>query len=47
MNSTFKPGTVVNKPGTKEKVSFRSLSASGGIVNAHNAVLAALRTKVN
>jgi subtilisin family serine protease len=43
MSSSFKPITAVNKPGTKQKVSFRSLSVSGGIVNAHNAVLAALR----
>jgi subtilisin family serine protease len=43
MSSSFKPTTVVNKPGTKQKVSFRSLSVSGGIVNAHNAVSVALR----
>jgi len=42
MSSSFKPTIAVNKPGTKQQVSFRSLSISGGIVNAHNAVLAAL-----
>jgi subtilisin family serine protease len=42
MSSSFKPTIAVNKPGTKQKVSFRSLSVSGGIVNAHNAVLTAL-----
>ena len=41
MRSSFKPTTTVNKPGTHEKVSFRSLSVSGGIVNARNAVRAA------
>jgi subtilisin family serine protease len=41
-SSSFKPTIAVNKPGTKQKVSFRTLSVSGGIVNAHNAVLAAL-----
>jgi subtilisin family serine protease len=42
MSSSLKPTIAVNKPGTKQKVSFRSLSVSGGIVNAQNAVLAAL-----
>ena len=42
MRSSFKPTITVNKPGTQQKVTFRSLSISGGIVNAYNAVLAAL-----
>ena len=42
MTSSFKPTIAVNKPGTKQKVAFRSLSVSGGIVNARNAVLAAV-----
>jgi len=41
MSSAFRPTIEVNKPGTKQRVGFRSLSVSGGIVNAHNAVLAA------
>ena len=47
MSSSFKPTTAVNKPGTKQKVSFRSLSVSGGIVNAHDAVLAALHPQAS
>ncbi len=43
MASSFRPTTIVNKPGTNQKVPFRSLSVSGGIVNAYNAVSAALR----
>jgi subtilisin family serine protease len=31
-------GTMVNKPGTKEKVDFTTLSKSGGIVNAYKAL---------
>jgi subtilisin family serine protease len=42
MRSSFKPAVVVNRPGTQQKVPFRSLSVGGGIVNAYNAVLEAL-----
>lgn len=42
LKSSFKPETIVNKPGTKIEVPFRSLSASGGIVNAYNAVKLAI-----
>ena len=38
MQSVFKPDIEVNRPGSKIKVGFRSLSVSGGIVNAYNAV---------
>jgi subtilisin family serine protease len=43
IKSSFKPDVIVNRPGTKQKVPFRSLSVSGGIVNAYNAVSAASR----
>ena len=42
MRSSFKPEIMDNKPGTQEKVAFRSLSVSGGVVNAYSAVSAAL-----
>jgi subtilisin family serine protease len=38
LKSTFKPNQMVNKPQTKTPVRFDSLSVSGGIVNAYNAV---------
>jgi cell wall-associated protease len=38
---------MVNKPGTKNQVPFSTLSASGGIVNAYNAVQLALQVTGN
>ena len=38
LKSSFKPNQMVNKPQTTLQVPFNSLSASGGIVNACNAV---------
>lgn len=43
MKSVFRPEQMVNKPKTKIQVSFNSLSASGGIVNAYNAVKLVLK----
>ncbi len=46
LKSSFMPNQIVNKPQTTVQVSFYSLSASGGIVNAYNAVkMAILVTK--
>jgi len=42
LQSTFNPNQLVNKPGTKIQVSFSSLSVSGGILNAYNAVKLAI-----
>lgn len=42
LRSTFNPNQLVNKPGTKTQVSFSSLSVSGGILNAYNAVKLAI-----
>lgn len=43
MRSSFKPDVVVNRPGgSKVQVAFSSLSVSGGIVNAYNAVKMAI-----
>ena len=42
MRSSFKPDVQVNKPGTERSVPFRSLSVSGGIVNAYAAVAMAI-----
>jgi subtilisin family serine protease len=44
LKSTFKPNQMVNKPGTKIQVPFYSLSASGGILNAYNAIQMAIQT---
>ena len=41
LKSVFKPDQLVNKPHTKTQVPFSSLSVTGGIVNAYNAVLLA------
>ena len=38
LRSTYKPHRMVNKPQTKIQVAFNSLSVSGGIVNAYNAI---------
>ena len=43
LKSTFKPKQMVNKPGTKVQVPFNSLSVSGGILNAYNAVQMAIQ----
>jgi subtilisin family serine protease len=42
MRSSFKPGIMVDRPGGKVQVAFSSLSVSGGIVNAYNAVKMAI-----
>ncbi len=47
LKSTFKPSQIVNKPGTKIPVPFNSLSASGGILNAYNAVQMAIQITRN
>jgi len=38
LKTVFKPNQMVNKPKTQTLVPFNSLSASGGIINAYNAV---------
>jgi cell wall-associated protease len=38
LQSSFKPDIMVNRPGSTVKVAFSSLSVSGGIVNAYNAI---------
>jgi cell wall-associated protease len=38
LKTVFKPNQTVNKPKTKTPVPFNSLSVSGGIINAYNAV---------
>jgi cell wall-associated protease len=42
LRSAFKPNIMVNRPGSKLNVPFSSLSTSGGIVNAYNAVKMAM-----
>jgi len=42
LQSSFKPDIMVNRPGSKVQVRFSSLSVSGGIVNAYNAVKMAI-----
>ncbi|MBV8251558.1 MAG: S8 family peptidase [Chitinophaga sp.] len=42
MRSVFKPANMVNRPGTKESVTFDQLCVSGGIINACNAVKMAI-----
>ncbi len=42
LKSTFKPEIMVNRPNTKTKVLFNSLAASGGILNAYEAVKEAI-----
>ena len=41
LKSAYKPEILVNRPGSNEKVLFSTLSISGGIVNAYNAVMMA------
>ena len=44
LRSSFKPDVMVNRPGgSTVKVPFSSLSVSGGIVNAYNAVVMAIK----
>jgi subtilisin family serine protease len=45
LKSTYKPNQMVNKPQTKIQVPFNSLSVSGGIVNACNAIELAIEKK--
>ena len=47
LKPSFKPNQIVNKPQTTVQVSFNSLSVSGGIVNACNAVKMAITMKKN
>jgi subtilisin family serine protease len=42
LKSVYIPDQMVNKPGTKTTVPFRTLSVTGGIVNAYRAVQLAL-----
>jgi subtilisin family serine protease len=42
LKSSFKPNITVNRPDSKIPVPFNSLSVSGGIVNAYNAVKMAM-----
>jgi cell wall-associated protease len=44
LQSSFKPDIMVNRPGSTVKVPFSSLSVSGAIVNAYNAVAMAIKT---
>jgi len=48
LKSSYKPRQMVNQPQTKLQVPFESLSVSGGIVNAYNAVKMAIEwTKIH
>jgi cell wall-associated protease len=42
LKSVYKPDIMVNRPGSKVMVPFASLSVSGGILNAYNAVRMAI-----
>ena len=42
LRSSFRPDIMVNRPGATVKVPFSSLSVSGGIVNAYNAIATAI-----
>lgn len=42
LESTFRPNQIVNKPQTKTQVQFSTLSVTGGIVNAYNAIKLAI-----
>jgi cell wall-associated protease len=41
--SSFRPDILVNRPGSTIKVPFSSLSVSGGIINAYNAIAMAIK----
>lgn len=43
LKSAYKPEMLVNRPGSNKKVLFSTLSTSGGIVNAYNALMMAER----
>ncbi len=43
LKSVYIPRNPVNRPGSSEKVAFNSLSVSGGIVNAYQAVQMAMK----
>jgi len=43
LRSSFRPDIMVNRPGSTIKVPFSSLSVSGGIVNAYNAMAMAIK----
>jgi cell wall-associated protease len=43
LKSVYIPEIIVNRPGSSEKVEFKSLSLSGGILNAFKAVQMAIR----
>jgi subtilisin family serine protease len=47
LRSAYKPNQMVNKPKTQMQVPFSSLSVSGGIVNAYNAVKLAIDSQKN
>ncbi|HSZ86557.1 MAG TPA: S8 family peptidase [Puia sp.] len=42
LGSVYKPNQIVNRPQTKTEVHFNTLSVTGGIVNAYNAVKMAM-----
>lgn len=42
LRSSFRPEIMVNRPGSTVKVPFSSLSVSGGVVNAYNAIAMAI-----
>jgi hypothetical protein len=42
IKSVYIPQNPVNRPGSAEKVDFKSLSVSGGILNAYQAVKLAI-----
>jgi len=44
LKSVYKPNVIVNRPDSKVQVPFSSLSVSGGILNAENAVKMAIET---
>lgn len=43
IRSSYRPDIMVNRPGSAVKVPFSSLSVSGGIINAYNAIEMALK----
>jgi subtilisin family serine protease len=47
LESSYKPNQIVNKPQTNTQVPFNSLSVTGGIINACNAVKMAIRMAKN
>jgi cell wall-associated protease len=45
LESTFKPDIMANRLNSKEKIHFKNLSVTGGILNAYNAVKMAISIK--